>query len=149
VPKSRRGFGITPDYTKDLRDVYTDAFKNIIASEKSLNILLTAELDESTEIISTWVPDWSRPKKSFMLPQHYADGNSRNMPQFPSERVMQVEGTIVDSISLVEPFQAYDTILAVAQEVKRITLLLMPTILEMDDSKPEIHVSSFVRGRVF
>jgi hypothetical protein len=133
IKKSRRGFRITPDYTKDLRDVYTDAFKNIIASEKSLNIFLTAELDESTEVISTWVPDWSRLKKSFMLPRHFADGGSRGMPQFPSERVMQVEATIVDSISLVEPFQAYNTNRNVAQEVKRITLHLMPTILEMDE----------------
>ncbi|PMD29250.1 hypothetical protein L207DRAFT_642561 [Hyaloscypha variabilis F] len=134
VPKSRRRFGITPDYTKSPGDVYADAFKRIAAHSMSIRILLTAEMDESTENRSTWVPDWSRPKVSFMLPQHYAAGNSRNMPQFPSKRVMQVEGTIVDSISLAEPFQASNNTRTMAQEVKRIILLLMPTTSEMEDS---------------
>ncbi|KAE9375045.1 hypothetical protein N431DRAFT_335433 [Stipitochalara longipes BDJ] len=128
VPKFMRGSGITPDYTKSLRDVYTDAVKSIIAYTGNLDIILGADMNESTQCTPTWVPDWSRPRTTLILPTGYASGISRGASKFPSKGVLQVEGTISDSIIFAEPFQSPSAPWPVAREVKRIVLRLLPTI---------------------
>ena len=135
VPKSMRGFGITPDYTKSVQDVYTDAFKSIVSVRANLDILLAVEMDESTQWTPTWVPDWSHPRSSFQMLELYASCKSRGVPRFPSERIMQIEGIIVDSIALTEPFQSqnFGRNQTAALELKRVVSPFMPTISEMDE----------------
>jgi hypothetical protein len=74
---TQEGYGIEPDYTKSLQDVYTDALKCIIASSDHLGVFVTLEIHGSSEWTPTWVPDWSRPKRSTILPWFYASLKQR------------------------------------------------------------------------
>jgi len=54
------GVDLLPDYSKPLGSVYREAAASIIASEKSLDILLAASESKARDGLPTWVPDWRR-----------------------------------------------------------------------------------------
>jgi len=136
-------YQIKPDYTKSTHDVYEDAFKRITAARKNLDLLTTVEMHPSNALDPSWVPDWSHPNRPSKLPTWYSSGPSRAAPHFPSEKVMRVDGVVVDSIALSEPCQIQENteIRPLVLEIRRIVSRLFSTNMPVD----EISLISFCR----
>ncbi|KAN0106815.1 Heterokaryon incompatibility protein (HET) domain containing protein [Hyaloscypha variabilis] len=128
-------YQITPDYTKSTHEVYEDAFKRITAAKKNLKLLTTVEMHPSNALDPSWVPDWSHPNRPSRRLSLYSSGLSRAAPHFPSEKVMQVDGVVVDSIVLSEPWQIQKTteIRPLVRELRRIVSGLFSINLAVDE----------------
>ncbi|KAF4633797.1 hypothetical protein G7Y89_g4314 [Cudoniella acicularis] len=121
--------GIKSDYTKNVRDVYQNVTKGITAFRRDLSILGSAEMHEGIERGPSWVPDWSRPRRTERLPISLASSCSWAISDFSSEGILKVPGKVADTIELVEQFKLRDeqSTREIAAEIKRVVLRLMLT----------------------
>jgi hypothetical protein len=96
-----------PDYTKDLRQIYSELTKSIIQYETTLNVLYMIHTPRRRGDLPSWVPDWSDYWKThgtypLTFAHEYQSSNSKAFYSFDSDcRTLIVLGKVVDAISWV------------------------------------------------
>ncbi|KUJ18559.1 uncharacterized protein LY89DRAFT_732116 [Mollisia scopiformis] len=105
LDEDSRECGIEADYSKTTQEVYKDVVKKIVTGNFDLRLLSSYEMDEFEEQTPSWIPDWSVPKITQLLPEFSAAGWSECVVDFEEEDIMKVQGKMVDSLLWVEKFE--------------------------------------------
>lgn len=110
---------IVPDYSKPVSEVYLSVVLEFIATEKSVDFLISCDKDSREEIsvsradaLPTWVPDWAHPDSGLHMAYLYL-GNEMELCPFQSSAqylgrgVLRVAGVSYGTI--VEVFHLDDS----------------------------------------
>jgi hypothetical protein len=79
---------IDPNYTKSVSDVYKETMIKIMEINGDWRIFSSVEMDECVIRIPSWIPDWSAPKSSSLLPNFFASGFSKGVASFSEEGIL-------------------------------------------------------------
>jgi len=96
-----------PDYTKDLRQIYSEVAKSIIQHDAKLSILYMVNTPRRRDDLPSWVPDWSDSwRTEGNYPINYAPLYQASTPKtfysFDSGcKTLTVLGKVVDAISWI------------------------------------------------
>jgi hypothetical protein len=94
-----------PDYSRSIRDIFTDATRCVITQDKSLSLLIAITGDMPD--FPSWVPDWSKEPESIFSVTNFsywdnfrASRNSASIFRFLNgDNGLLVHGVIVDTIT--------------------------------------------------
>jgi hypothetical protein len=137
-----RRFITEPDYSKPPSQVFEEFTRHYIQGRQHLKLLSTIETREeywSSELPS-WIPDWSIPRLTTPFTRTKFSGPSRASATFKSDGCLEVVGSIVGVIDMVEPFRFPDpgsrenTFRSVYSELQRICRALDWDELLIQDS---------------
>jgi hypothetical protein len=113
---------IEPDYTKGFQEICEDLFVKDVEHSKSLRLLRSCELLNSTKGMQTWLTDWSIPRSAVRLRWSRASYSIRADVCFPREGILQVKGLQVATIHQVDVVRLQDGLGQndIAKEVRRL-----------------------------
>ena len=103
LDEEEKAFGIVPDYTRDVLQVYEDVAVRWITHYASLNILLQCEFQPGRS--PSWVPDWSTPSQSHTSTAAFASSHSLAWSQVVGPGVLRVAGVSTMRITEVHPLR--------------------------------------------
>ena len=102
---------IRPDYSKSVREVYTEASaaSAMLDEEQLISLFCCVDHPDSVENLPSWVVDWSRPRWTTSLGYearhmgvYAASGNVTIHPKFTIDGYrLTITGTIFDTISII------------------------------------------------
>ncbi|KAF8849459.1 HET-domain-containing protein, partial [Acephala macrosclerotiorum] len=117
----RDRLGIVPNYSRPIRDVYTEAAICIINADRTLDVLSSVRADKSLDLPS-WVPDWSSfdswrgGYNNFLWYTKYLDdvclasGGKESDIQFTEDRTeLNVRGILCAKLEVVSRVTALET----------------------------------------
>jgi hypothetical protein len=109
-------------------------------------IFMSVEMDECVIRIPSWIPDWSVPRSSALLPHFVASGWSKSVADFSEKGILSVQGKIVDSIQVVEPFNtpsvgSAQLISLILCEVQRV----LSSLMLIDSGRDDIALRSICK----
>ena len=99
---------IRPDYSKSVREVYTEASATI-NEERLISLFSCVDHPDSVENLPSWVVDWSQPRwttslgcEAHLSGVYAASGDVRMLPNFTIDGYrLTTTGTIFDTISII------------------------------------------------
>ncbi|KAL2073025.1 hypothetical protein VTL71DRAFT_10349 [Oculimacula yallundae] len=106
LPPSDKAFGLVPDYTKSVSEVYYDIAVRHIRISGSMQILSLAGMVQRIQKLPTWVPDWSVPRDTNRLPRMRAASSSLSSGAYQlSDSTIQVTGVQIATIRWTKAFE--------------------------------------------
>ncbi|KAK4182868.1 heterokaryon incompatibility protein 6 [Podospora australis] len=91
-----KALGITPDYSRTMKELYEDVATRWTIQHAPLNIILHCEFQEGQRPSS--VPDWSTPLRSSMPPDTFASSQLQAWFQVTESRVLRVAWVSTSSV---------------------------------------------------
>ncbi|KAI4170113.1 MAG: hypothetical protein LQ346_008900, partial [Caloplaca aetnensis] len=97
VPAEQR-YGICPDYTKTVPEVFQELILKKIAATASLRMLRHCDIDCRMPHVPTWVPNWSSGPDIERLPINFASLAGRAHAHYDSQGVLTVTGVCMAAV---------------------------------------------------
>ncbi|KAL8923091.1 MAG: hypothetical protein Q9208_004775 [Pyrenodesmia sp. 3 TL-2023] len=97
VPEESR-YGICPDYTKTVPEVFQEVALKTITASANLDILCQCSIDHRMLHLPTWVPSYSRRFKVERLHLGLPDGGAKAYTHYGSKGILTVTGFCVTTV---------------------------------------------------
>ncbi|KAF2489419.1 HET-domain-containing protein [Lophium mytilinum] len=90
-----------PDYTKTVPETYRDFFAEEVRRTERLILLRDCEAYKREYELPSWVPDWSKPRRSFLLSAGLAASHTKADVVSLGQKMMTVTGVFLSSVKQI------------------------------------------------